>query len=134
MKEQKSSFKMFFTIGLLLLIFLGIFVVIKTADASVEGGLLKVKGIYGVSIPISEIREVKKLETLPSLGVRRVNGIGLGPIKIGYFRYNELGSVKLCILKNEAPYILVITDEQKILIGLGKEKNEELYNKLKDNL
>ena len=51
MKEQKSSFKIFFTIGLLLLIFIGIFVVIKTADASVEDGLLKVKGIYGVSIP-----------------------------------------------------------------------------------
>lgn len=134
MKEQKSSFKMFFTIGLLLLIFIGAFVVIKTAGASVEDGLLKVKGIYGVNISISEIREVKKLETLPSLGVRRVNGIGLGPIKIGYFRYNELGPVKLCILKNEAPYILVITDEQKILIGLGKEKNEELYNKLRDNL
>ena len=133
MKEQKSSFKMFFTIGLLLLIFIGAFVVIKTAGASVEDGLLKVQGIYGVSIPISEIREVKKLETLPSLGVRRVNGIGLGPIKIGYFRYKELGPVKLCIL-NEAPYILVITDEQKILIGLGKEKNEELYNKLQDNL
>ena len=125
---------MFFTIGLLLLIFIGAFVVIKTAGASVEDELLKVKGIYGVNIPISEIREVKKLETLPSLGVRRVNGIGLGPIKIGYFRYNELGPVKLCILKNEAPYILVITDEQKILIGLGKEKNEELYNKLRDNL
>ena len=29
---------------------------------------------------------------------------------------------------------MVITDEQKILIGLGKEKNEELYNKLQDNL
>ena len=125
---------MFFTIGLLLLIFIGAFVVIKTAGASVEDGLLKVKGIYGVSILISEIREVKKLETLPSLGVRRVNGIGLGPIKIGYFRYKELGPVKLCILKNEAPYILVTTDEQKILIGLGKEKNEELYNKLQDNL
>ena len=125
---------MFFTLGLLLLIFIGAFVVIKTAGVSVEDGLLKVKGIYGVSISISEIREVKKLETLPSLGVRRVNGIGLGPIKIGYFRYKELGPVKLCILKNEAPYILVTTDEQKILIGLGKEKNEELYNKLQDNL
>jgi len=29
---------------------------------------------------------------------------------------------------------MVITDEQKILIGLGKEENEELYNKLQDNL
>ena len=63
MKEQKSSFKMFFTIGLLLLIFIGAFVVIKTADASVEDGLLKVKEfmVSAYRFPKSERSKNSKL-------------------------------------------------------------------------
>ena len=124
MNSEKKTFKAVLTLGILVLLILSFIGIYKTTGAFVENDVLIVKGMYGIKIPIAEI------ENIP-IGGRRKNGLGLGPIKIGHFYYNELGDVRLYILKAEAPYLLISSKTEKIIIGLGKTENEILYSQLK---
>lgn len=51
---------------------------------------LKVNGLYGTEIAYKDIEDVKELETIPIWGLK-TNGINLGFINIGVFKYKELG-------------------------------------------
>jgi hypothetical protein len=42
----------------------------------------------------------------------------------------DIGRVRLAVLKREAPYVLIETNKEKVLIGLGREQNQELYNRI----
>lgn len=129
MNEQTGKIKLIFTIVFVSMLLIAFALITKTAGADVKNDILRVRGLYGINVPLCDIIEVKKLDTLPA-GGRRTNGLGIGPINIGHFKYDELGSVRLCVLKREAPYILVITENEKIIINIGKTANEELYKKL----
>ena len=64
----------------------------------------------------------------------KTNGINLGFMNIGIFAYKELGKVRLFEIKKEKPYILIIGKNEKIILGLGKEKNEEIYRTLEEKI
>lgn len=130
MNSEKKTFKAVLTLGILVLLILSFIGIYKTTGAFVENDVLIVKGMYGVKIPIAEIENIIKIENIP-IGGRRKNGLWLGPIKIGHFYYNELWDVRLYILKAGAPYLLISSKTEKIIIGLGKTENEILYSQLK---
>ena len=87
---------------------------------------IKIKGLYGTEIAYQDIVEIKELDSIPYFGLK-TNGINIGFMNIGIFTYKELGKVRLFELKKEKPYILIIVKNEKIVLGLGKEKNEEIY-------
>jgi len=64
---------------------------------------------------------------MPIWGLK-TNGINLGFINIGMFTYKEMGKVRLFELNKEKPYVLIIGKTEKIILGLGKEKNKEIFN------
>lgn len=130
MDSKGKIFKPVLTAGILILLTLVFIGIYKTTDASVQDDMLIVTGMYGIKIPTAEIEDVIKIENIPIDGKRK-NGLGLGPIKIGYFYYDKLGDVRLYILKPESPYLLITSKTEKIIIGLGKNKNETLYSTLK---
>jgi len=80
-----------------------------------------------------EPEEIIKIDSLPA-GGKRKNGLGLGSIKIGHFYYDEVGDVRLYILKPDTPYLLIKSKTEKIIVGFGKNENEALYAKLKNKL
>jgi len=82
--------------------------------------------LYGVEISYEDIEEVSELDSILFWGMK-TNGINLGFMNIGIFSYKELGKVRLFEIKKEKPYILIIRKNEKIVLGLGKEKNEEIY-------
>ena len=88
---------------------------------------LKVNGLYGTEIAYKDIEDVKELETIPIWGLK-TNGINLGFINIGMFTYKELGKVRLFEVKKEKPYVMIIGKTEKIILGLGKEKNGEIFS------
>ncbi len=88
---------------------------------------LKVNGLYGTEIAYKDIEDVKELDTMPIWGLK-TNGINLGFINIGMFTYKEMGKVRLFELNKEKPYVLIIGKTEKIILGLGKEKNKEIFN------
>lgn len=88
---------------------------------------LKINGLYGTEIAYKDIEDVKELDTMPIWGLK-TNGINLGFINIGMFTYKEMGKVRLFELNKEKPYVLIIGKTEKIILGLGKEKNKEIFN------
>lgn len=122
--------KIIFTIIIAVGIAIAFILAITTSGAVVEDGILKVKGMYGVKIPLSEIESVEKIDALPARG-RRTNGLAAFGMKIGHFSYEKLGKVRLCILSADKPYLLITAKDEKIILGLGNEKNEAIYNQIK---
>ena len=106
---------------------------IKSISVEVLESSLKVNGLYGVEISYEDIEEVRELDSIPFWGVK-TNGINLGFMNIGIFAYKELGKVRLFEIKKEKPYILIIGKNEKIVLGLGKEKNEEIYRILEEKI
>ena len=106
---------------------------IKSISVELLESSLKINGLYGVTISYEDIEEVKEIDSIPFWGVK-TNGINLGFMNIGLFTYKELGKVRLLETKKEKPYILIIGKNEKIVLGLGKEKNEELYRILEEKI
>ena len=88
---------------------------------------LKINGLYGTEIAYKDIEDVKELEAMPIWGLK-TNGINLGFMNIGMFTYKEFGKVRLFEIKKEKPYVLIIGKTDKVILGLGKEKNEEIFS------
>ncbi len=93
---------------------------------------ITIKGMYGTTIPYDTIVTVQLYDKeLPwAWGMTRINGISLVFMEMGYYMLKDLGRVRLAILKREAPYVLIETNKEKVLIGLGREKNQELYDRI----
>ena len=105
----------------------------KSISVKVLDSSLKINGLYGVEISYEDIEEVKELDSIPFWGIK-INGINLGFMNIGIFTYKELGKVRLFEIKKEKPYILIIGKNEKIVLGFGKEKNEEIYKILEEKI
>ncbi len=94
---------------------------------------LKINGLYGTEIAYKDIEDVQELETIPIWGLK-TNGINLGFMNIGMFTYKELGKVRLFEIKKEKPYVIIVGKTEKIVIGLGREKNEEIYRIVEEKI
>ena len=132
MKKNNKTFKSSQLIStIVLLIVIGIFVTVlaKGINVDVTEERIKIKGIYGREIKIEDIVEVQVLEKIPFIGVR-LNGIGLGFINIGVYSYQDIGKVIVFKTATSENNILIVGKEEKVLLGLGQRKNEELYNKI----
>jgi hypothetical protein len=120
------------TQSILLALVIAAFVIIismlltKGVNVEVLADSVKIEGLYGIEIPYSEIEEVKMLDSMPLWGLK-TNGINLGFMNIGMFTYKELGSVRLFEIKKEKPYVMIVGKKGKIVLGLGREKNAEVY-------
>lgn len=102
---------------------------VRGAGAEVKDGRLILSGIYGETVPLAQIEEVRLLDDFPRFGVK-TNGINLGFVNLGIFQYPDFGRVRLFELNHEKPYLLVKTAKESIVIALGKEKNSDLYRLL----
>jgi hypothetical protein len=94
---------------------------------------IKIKGLYGTEVQYKDIEEIKEIDSMPTWGLKS-NGINLGFMNIGMFAYKELGKVRLFELKKEKPYVLIVSKTDKIVLGLGKEKNEEIYRIVEEKI
>ncbi len=131
MEKMKRNSPQNIILAIVIVIFVVVIstVLINSVSIEINDGRIRIKGIYGTEMSIVDIVEIKKLESVPFLGIK-TNGIGLGFINIGFFTYKGIGKVRLFEIKKDKPYILIIGQKEQILLGLGKEKNEEIYSTL----
>lgn len=91
---------------------------------------IKISGMYGREIPVSEVVSVTLLDEMPPIS-QRVNGSDVGKQLKGYFKFGN-GDKGLLFIYKEAPYIqLRTTDHLYYLNFSDKEKTEELFETLK---
>ncbi len=105
----------------------------KGISVDASENTLKINGLYGTEIAYKDIEGIKELDTIPLWGLK-TNGINLGFINIGMFTYKDLGKVRLFEIKKEKPYVMIVGKTEKIIIGLGKEKNEEIYRIVEEKI
>jgi len=115
------------------LVVLSSMLIINGTSVEALEALIKIKGLYGTEILYKDIEEIRKLDTLPMWGIK-TNGINLVFINIGMFTYTELGKVRLFEIKKEKPYVLIIGKTEKIVLALGREKNEEIYRLVEEKI
>jgi hypothetical protein len=93
----------------------------------------KIKGVYGMVIPYSDIEQIDTIPNIPGISLR-TNGYAFGKTLIGNFKLADDSHSKLFIKKGFAPYIL-IKSKGRVPVYINfenKQKTIDLYNELKN--
>lgn len=126
MRDRNAKGNIAATILSLLATALILFAIVNSSGAETTADAFILKGLYGKKIPYSLITSAELYEAdLPAMMVK-VNGIGLGFIEMGRYRLKDIGVARLYILKRQKPYLLLRTEDESILVGLGSQKNRDL--------
>lgn len=92
---------------------------------------IKISGMYGREIPISDIVSVDLLDEMPPIAMR-TNGSDTGSQAKGHFRFTN-GDKCMLFIHKKAPYIQLRTTEDLYYLNYSdKEKTVELFETLKE--
>lgn len=92
---------------------------------------LRISGMYGETISLSEIQSFALIDTLPKITFRE-NGFAMGRISKGYFRTADKERVKLILNTKTPPYILITkTNGRKIYYSARNASILEQYQHIK---
>jgi hypothetical protein len=101
---------------------------------TLENNSLKISGLYGESISISDIKRVELVGHRPSLS-RRTNGYSLGFRKKGYFKTPQGEKIKVFINSKSSPVILIQKiNGQKIYYSSGSDSNRKIHQRIINTL
>lgn len=91
---------------------------------------IKISGMYGTTIAFADLEDVKLVEEIPRI-LARTNGYAAGSVLKGNFKLEELGYVKLYLMSDKGPY-LIIQDKKGYYIVNYKDQSLiiELYDKI----
>lgn len=126
------------TIGLvvvfLILTSVGIGVVLyhssKPAECFLEDETLRISGLYGEEIKLSEIISVTIKGHMPEIKYKS-NGSSLGSMKKGYFKLEDIGRTKLFVDEKKPPFIFIEMHSGLRIINTDEaSKTEKLYKDL----
>jgi hypothetical protein len=96
----------------------------------VEGDSLEIGGIYGVSLPLSDIEDVALKETMPPI-TRKVNGFDAGPFRKGHFAVEDMGRGRLYLQAWQGPFLYIFHADGYVIINChDRQMTEELYRTL----
>ena len=133
---KKSNYYSTLTIILLVLILpIGIILTGKREiKISMSNSDFSFKGIYGMTIKYSDIKQLDTISSLPRISLR-TNGYAFGKTLKGNFTLNDRTKVKLFITKGTPPYILIKTENDILYINFkNPDKTVDLFNALTTNL
>lgn len=96
---------------------------------------ITITGLYGITIPTEEIKELTLSDKIPSIGLR-INGFSLGDVRKGYFLMEGTGRVKLFLSSTSGLYIKIQTSQgQSIFLNFkNADKTTEAYYEMKANV
>lgn len=137
-KNEDGSYKMSVKLiisfmALVLLTVTGIlYFSLTPARFLVEQEALVIQGMYGRTIPISQMEDVKISDTHPVL-TRRVNGSAVGEARKGRFQLENRGSALVFLENDKPPYLLIQTSRELIIINSKTEgKVSDLFTEISE--
>jgi len=102
----------------------------KPAEYSIQDGTMRIGGLYGEEIKLSDIVSITLKEQIPEIQFKN-NGSALGSQKKGYFKLKDIGKAKLFVNTNKPPFIFVnVKSGLRILNTNEPAETEKLYEKL----
>jgi len=132
-KEKKLREIKLVLILVFAIVFFGVMMHFRDNVAEICGEKLVIRGMYGLSIPLSEIERIDTVSNLPR--GRRTNGFGIpGTIK-GHFRKSDGTRATVFVKTQFSPVIVIEQQNSDRLIYLNfrdSERTKYLYNQLKN--
>jgi len=113
---------------------LGGYVAVESAidPASVADGQVRVRSLFGFSVPIADISDLKLEEGSLVTGARIFGNDAFGLFREGDFMVDGLGTTRVFLKKPNVSYISFRTGAKSYAINLGSpEKNQKLYDEIK---
>ncbi|WP_040978678.1 DUF3784 domain-containing protein [Oceanobacillus jeddahense] len=87
-------------------------------------------GLYGEEWAFSDVEEISLYDELPEI-IIRTNGISMFGKHLGNYRMEELGAGKLFLRSDKAPYIVVHTQDNFVIINTDQpDKTMAYYQQL----
>lgn len=83
-------------------------------------------GLYGEIWAYSDIEDISLYDELPETTIR-TNGISMFGKHLGNYRMEGWGAGKLFIRSNNAPFMIVQTEDSFIIINAGQPNETEMY-------
>jgi hypothetical protein len=136
--SDRSGRKGYFLTGTVIFLVLVIpFLIIisgsRETEVTTTNSDFSIKGIYGLTIKYSEIRQLDTLRNLPRIRLR-TNGYAFAKTHKGNFRLADHVNAKLFIKDGKPPYIFIKTDDLNVYLNFKKpDKTLELYKILTTN-
>jgi hypothetical protein len=115
-------------------ILLGGYIAVESAidPASVAGGQLRLRSLFGYSLPLSEISDLKLEQGALATGSRIFGNDAFGVFREGDFVVDGLGTTRVFLKRPHLSYLTFRTEEKSYAIDLGSaEKNQKLYDEIK---
>ena len=109
---------------------LALFISANILNTTVKNNYIKIYGLYGNNIAISDIEELSLKDTIPTIN-KRVNGIMLSNGKRkGYFNL-EGKNARLYLYNDESPFIYIKTPKDQYYINLiTADETKTFYNEI----
>lgn len=130
--KQKKWINPFWIGSILLIIALIVIPAYRDTGVALNSDGFKIRGVYGMTIPFSEIEDIDTVAALPAISLR-TNGYAAGKTLIGNFKLSDESHVKLFVKRGSVPYIL-IKAKGKVPVYINfknKQRTIDLYNELK---
>lgn len=125
----KSAAKVLIVIVVAVLIMYGM----KETSAEISDNTVNIKGMYGLSITRESIKDVRLLDELPKINLKK-NGISIFGIHKGVYKVEGYDRIKLFV-HGEGSYVLIESNETPAILSFKNEqKTKELYQDLLDFL
>lgn len=136
--KPKAKVSLGLIIGLLAVVMIGVCALLyfsaRPTEYALQDGSLKISGMYGQTVRVSEIKNLELRESIPDI-VFKSNGSGLGNKCKGYFKLKDIGEVKLFVDLSKSPYIYFENGAEKIILNCeASDKTKALFNALSEEL
>ncbi|SHJ42645.1 Uncharacterized membrane protein [Clostridium amylolyticum] len=139
MANKKAKLMTFIIYGLTisLVLFLSImFIIFDTSEfkLTIDGDTAKISApVYGYSFNINDVKEVKKIDTLPR--GPRTNGASTDRYNLGNYNLNNYGKSKMYVYNENPPFIVIKLDNMYVFLnGKTKDATERYYNMLLERI
>jgi hypothetical protein len=111
-------------LGLVIIISIGfIFYGTRPQRVVAHGDEIKITGLYGLELNITDIEKIELKKQIPKIELR-TNGFSFGSAKKGNFKLTEFGKCKLFLQSEHPPFILLMDKNGERLIINYKNETE----------
>ena len=131
MEVTKNKWRIFISIAIVAPVGLLIYFGYKEPKVQADANALKLKGLYGINLPFTEIAEADTIvwSKMPAISIR-TNGISLNKVNRGKFRTVDGKKVHLSIHRGVSPVIRIATKDGSVYYINRKNATEtrKIYN------
>jgi hypothetical protein len=106
----------------------GLFFSCQPPEVITRVSYLEINGVYGIKLNYREIMGITLSNTIPPV-ITTTNGFAIGSVLRGNFKLQGIGTAKLFVKRDAAPFICIATKKSYLILNTQeKEKTIKTFN------